>query len=158
MQPAPQLRPAFTADADFVTRVIETTMRAHVERTWGSFSADETRRRVLGNIEAGNCSIIRWENQDIGVFTIARELSEIKLEQIFILPPFQRKGLGTHLIRSLAAEASAAGKPLRLRVLAVNPARQLYEREGFAVTEATPERIYMERQALKCLTLNFCWE
>ena len=146
MAPAPQLRPAFPSDADFVTRVIETTMRAHVERTWGAFNSDETRRRVLGNIEAGNCSIIRWENQDIGVFTIAREPAEIKLEQIFILPPFQRKGLGTCLIRALAAEARAAGKPLRLRVLAVNPARELYEREGFAVTQTTPERIYMERE------------
>jgi GNAT superfamily N-acetyltransferase len=147
MQSAPQLRPALAADAEFVIRVIETTMRAHIERTWGSFDADETRRRVLGNIEAGNCSIIRWKNQDIGVFTIAREPTEIKLEQIFILPPFQRKGLGTGLIRVLAAEAKAAGKPLRLRVLAVNPARELYEREGFAVTQTTPERIYMERHA-----------
>jgi GNAT superfamily N-acetyltransferase len=147
MQSAPQLRPALAADAEFVIRVIETTMRAHIERTWGSFDADETRRRVLGNIEAGNCSIIRWKNQDIGVFTIAREPTEIKLEQIFILPPFQRKGLGTGLIRVLAAEAKVAGKPLRLRVLAVNPARELYEREGFAVTQTTPERIYMERHA-----------
>ena len=147
MSPAPQLRPAFESDAEFVTCVIETTMRAHIERTWGSFNADETRQRVLGNIEAGHCSIIRWGNQDIGVFTIAREPAEIKLEQIFILPPFQRKGLGTYLIRAIAAEAKAVGKPLRLRVLAVNPAQQLYEREGFAVTETTPERIYMERHA-----------
>jgi len=147
MQTAPQLRPASAGDADFVTRVIETTMRAHIERTWGQFDADETRRRVLGNIEARRCSIIRWKNEDIGVFTIAREPTEIKLEQIFILPPFQRKGLGTYLIRAVAAEAQAADKPLTLRVLAVNPARQLYEREGFAVTETTPERIFMERRA-----------
>ena len=147
MQSAPQLRPAFAADAGFITRVIEATMRAYIERTWGSFDADEMRRRVLGNIEAGRSSIIRWENQDIGVFTIAREPTEIKLEQIFILPPFQRKGLGTYLIRAVAAEAQAADKPLTLRVLAVNPARQLYEREGFAVTETTPERIFMERRA-----------
>ena len=147
MQTAPQLRPASAGDADFVTRVIETTMRAHIERTWGQFNADETRRRVLGNIEARRCSIICWKNQDIGVFTIAREPTEIKLEQIFILPAFQRRGLGTYLTRALAAEAQPADKPLTLRVLAVNPARQLYEREGFAVTETTPERIFMERRA-----------
>lgn len=41
-------------------------------------------------------------------------------------------------------EARQAGKPVRLRLLAVNPARRLYEREGFRVSSTTPERIYME--------------
>ncbi len=47
-------------------------------------------------------------------------------------------------IYDLIAEAKAAGKPLRLRVLSVDPARRLYEREGFRVTSSTPERFYME--------------
>jgi len=32
-------------------------------------------------------------------------------------------------------------------VLAVNPVRRLYEREGFAVTSETPERVLMEWRA-----------
>jgi hypothetical protein len=47
-------------------------------------------------------------------------------------------------VRDLIAEARSCGKPLRLRVLSVNRARRLYEREGFRVTESTPERYYME--------------
>jgi hypothetical protein len=35
--------------------------------------------------------------------------------------------------------------PVRLRVLVVNPAKQLYERLGFVVTETTPEFFYMEK-------------
>jgi ribosomal protein S18 acetylase RimI-like enzyme len=42
------------------------------------------------------------------------------------------------------SEARDANKPLRLRVLGVNPAKRLYERLGFVVTETTNERYYME--------------
>ena len=144
MRPEPQLRPASAADADFIVGVIETTMRAHVERTWGAFNADETRRRVLDSIEAQTYSVIQSEGRDIGAFALVRASSYMVLDQIFILPAYQNKGIGTDLIRTAAREARAVGKPLRLRVLAVNPARRLYEREGFAVTAVTPERIYME--------------
>jgi len=143
----PGLRPASTADADFIAGVIETTMRGHVERTWGAFSADQTRRRVLDSIEARTYSVIRWNGQDVGALAIVRESTHILLDQLFILPLYQNKGIGTHFIREAVQEAKAAGKPLRLRVLAVNPARRLYEREGFAVTAVTPERIYMELPA-----------
>ena len=147
MQPDPSLRLALHGDVAFVVHVVETTMRAHVERTWGAFDPELVRQRVLSSIEAQTCSIIEWQRQDIGVLTIVREPTHIQLEQIFILPPYQNKGIGTHFIRETAREASAAGKPLRLRVLVVNPARRLYEREGFAITAVTPERIFMERQA-----------
>ena len=146
MPPDPSLRPALHSDFAFVVHVVETTMRAHVERTWGAFDPELVRQRVLSSIEAQTCSIIEWQRQDIGVLTIVREPTHIQLEQIFILPPYQNKGIGTHFIRETAREAKTAGKPLRLRVLDVNPARRLYEREGFAITAVTPERIFMERQ------------
>lgn len=66
--------------------------------------------------------------------------------QIYIAPAHQNRGIGTSLIRELAREARGSGKPLRLRLLSVNPARRLYEREGFKVTLVTPERIFMELQ------------
>ena len=144
MQPDPRLRLALRSDLAFVVHVVETTMRAHVERTWGAFDPHQARARALSSIEAQTCSIIEWQRQDIGVLTIVREPTHIQLEQIFILPAYQNRGIGTHLIRQTAREANAARKPLRLRVLVVNPARRLYEREGFAITSVTPERVFME--------------
>lgn len=54
--------------------------------------------------------------------------------------------IGTSILRDLIREGRQAGKPVRLRIIAVNPVKRLYEREGFRVTSTTPERIHMELQ------------
>ncbi|RUS92785.1 hypothetical protein DSM107010_72900 [Chroococcidiopsis cubana SAG 39.79] len=69
---------------------------------------------------------------------------KVPLTKLYLLPDFQRRGIGTFLIRQLIAQAKALNAPLRLRVLAVNPARRLYEREGFSVQAQIEERIFME--------------
>jgi GNAT superfamily N-acetyltransferase len=105
------------------------------------------RQHVHESIASNIYSIVRWQGDDIGALAVRREPTHIQLDQMFILPSHQNQGVGTHLIRRLAQEAKTAAKPLRLRVLSVNPARRLYEREGFVVTSVTPERIFMERHA-----------
>jgi Acetyltransferase (GNAT) domain len=48
--------------------------------------------------------------------------------QLYIATTFQRRGFGTQLLKRLFVEASESKLPIRLRVLAVNPARAFYER------------------------------
>ena len=141
------LRRASAADADFVYRVVEATMRRYVEQTWGSFSEELTRKGLAEMIASGNCSIIEFEGAAIGVLSVERLADHIKLDQLFILPSHQNRGIGTSILREIVQEARRARKPVRLRLLAVNPVRRLYEREGFRVTSTTPERIYMELPA-----------
>jgi GNAT superfamily N-acetyltransferase len=138
------LRRASAADADFVFRVVEGTMRRYVEQTWGSFSEEITRNGIEKLIASGNCSIIEFEGADIGVLSVERLADHIKLDQLFILPSHQNRGIGTSILRALVREANEAQQPIRLRLLAVNPVRRLYEREGFRVSSTTRERIYME--------------
>jgi hypothetical protein len=49
-------------------------------------------------------------------------------------------------VRQVMAQAAAQERPVRLRVLRVNPAQRLYLRLGFVITDETPERLYMEWQ------------
>jgi GNAT superfamily N-acetyltransferase len=148
MGPAPiTLRLATREDVIFISRLIEATMRSYVEQTWGSFSRERTRETVEEAIAAKSYSVVQFEDEDIGALAVEREVTHIQLAQIYILPSHQNRGVGTHLIRALVQEAKAAAKPLRVRVLAVNPARRLYEREGFVVTSETLERVFMERHA-----------
>lgn len=142
-----QLRGATEDDAEFIYRLIETTMRIYVEKIWGRFNEEYNRKHVAETIEGKWYSIIQYTQQDIGALVVLRYPTHIDLQQIFVLPSHQNRGIGTCLIRELAREARQANQPLRLRVLTSNPAKKLYEREGFKVASVTPERIYMERPA-----------
>ncbi len=88
---------------------------------------------------------IRTMQKPIGVFVVKRCPAHIQLEQIYLLPEYQRAGIGTALINSLLAEASQSKLPVRLHVMAVNPAKSFYKRFGFIVTEATSEFFFMEK-------------
>ena len=138
------LRPATSKDAEFIYRLVETTMRGYVEQIWGSFSEERSRKGIGQEIASGTYSIIECEGQDIGALAVERHSSHIQLTQLYLAPSHQNRGIGTSLIRELVREARESTKPLRLRVLSVNPARRLYEREGFRVTSVTPERVFME--------------
>jgi GNAT superfamily N-acetyltransferase len=139
-----QLRVATEADAEFIYRAVETTMRGYVEKIWGSFSEEYNRKQIADTIQKANYSIVQYRGEKIGALSVERHPTHIQLEQIYVLPSHQNRGIGTYLIRELVREAKAIQKPLRLRVLTVNPARKLYEREGFRVMSATPERFFME--------------
>jgi GNAT superfamily N-acetyltransferase len=139
-----RLREASVADSDFIYTLVENTMRGYVEQLWGSFSEDYNRKHVAEAITSRIYSVIALGDQDIGAVAVERHDTHIQLTQLYILPSHQNHGVGTYFVRRLIAEAKTSGKPLRLRVLSVNPARRLYEREGFRVTSQTPERIFME--------------
>ena len=139
-----QLRVGAASDAEFIYKVVTATMRSYAEQSLGAFDEDQTRLDITKFLAAGNYSVVQHEGEDIGVLAVERQVTHIYVEQVSILPSHQNCGIGTSLIRKLAREAKESRRPLRLRVLSVNPARRLYETEGFQVTSTTPERVFME--------------
>lgn len=139
-----RLREATPADNEFICRLVEETMRAYVEKIWEAFGEDYNRQHVAEAIAARTYSVVATGDHDIGALAVERYDTHIQLTQLYILPSYQNRGIGTYLVRGLIEEAKQSKRPLRLRVLSVNPARKLYEREGFRVTSQTPERFFME--------------
>jgi ribosomal protein S18 acetylase RimI-like enzyme len=117
-------------------------------------SADENRYLIFGSSKGGKYLVVSFTDRrysaitfcgrNIGAIAVEREDTHIQLTQLYIIPSVQKRGIGTYLIRQLIEEAKGSRKPLRLRVLATNPARRLYERQGFRVTAQTTERFFME--------------
>lgn len=62
-----------------------------------------------------------------------RSAEHINLMDIALLPHWRGQGLGSALLRSLAAWADTHGQLIELHVEPCNPARQLYRRLGFVV-------------------------
>ena len=133
------------ADKDFAFEVTEAAMRSYVEQAFGPWDADDQRRRFDEVFDPSTYQRIVVDGAPAGIFVVENRPTEIYLARIFLLPAFQRRGIGSTLIRGLIDRARAEDKPLRLRVLRVNEAaRRLYARFGFTVTESTPVHDYMK--------------
>jgi GNAT superfamily N-acetyltransferase len=138
------LRDASEGDAPFVVRVIETTMRGHVEAVWGRWNEARVYEEVKSWCSAGKAQIVQVDGAAAGVLRIERHATHIQLEELLILPAYQGRGVGALLMRGLMNEARQRNLPLRLRVLRPNPAKRFYEQLGFAVVETTAQHHFME--------------
>ena len=124
------LRRAKPEDVDWLDEFYEGLMRPCVELThdW-----DEKRFREVYNTET--ISVIQLDGEDIGMLKTEKRKDHIYFGDIQLKEAFQRRGIGTSLIRDVIEKAKADGLPLRLRVLKENPVVELYNRLGFVKTK-----------------------
>lgn len=148
MQASPtfRLRQASVNDAPLFYSVIDRTMREFIITTWGTWNEDRVRRESYEDSCSPNSQIILVDDISVGVLIVDRFSTHIQIEQIYLLPEYQRVGIGTALIKNLMLEAAQFKIPVRLRVMAVNPAKSFYERLGFMVTDTTSEFCFMEKE------------
>lgn len=139
-----ELRPAAESDFEIVFAITMATMRAYVEATWGIWDEAKHRSRIRDSFEPSTHRLVHVDGQLAGLLAAKEHAEHVQLVKVFLLPPFQGRGIGTRLVRQVMAQAASQGRPVRLRVLRVNPAQRLYLRLGFVITDETPERLYME--------------
>lgn len=138
------LRPALAADRAFAEGVYFETQRWLIEELFG-WRGDEVERSKFDEFyRQDETSIIVTGGESAGWMTVVRSGEAVELDGMYILPQFQRLGIGTALIRSLMLQAALEGKPLRLSTAKVNPARELYRRLAFREMEEDRYKVYME--------------
>ena len=84
------------------------------------------------------------------ILWIEDEADRVYIDYVAILPRFRNQGIGAQVVQEVIAAAAAKGQPVALQVLRGNPARRLYERLGFVVTEETAEHFRMARPLDGC--------
>ena len=119
-------------------------MRGLIVATWGAWDEERVQREAVEFAQSPSGQVIQIGDSSVGVLVVDRESTQIWLRQIYLLPENQRKGVGTRLVNDLLVEGARANVPIRLRVLALNPALAFYVRLGFVVTETAPDLVYME--------------
>ena len=139
-RPAISLRPITDGDLPFLERVYGSTRTEELALTdWG---AEQKAAFVHMQFTAQNAyyqehyagcdfQVILLDGVPAGRLYVHRRSAEIRLVDIAFLPEHRGAGLGTALLADLMAEATAAGKPLRIHVEIYNPALRLYDRLGF---------------------------
>ena len=138
------LRSAASDDSEFAFRVKEAAFRPYVEKVWGWDEAEQ-RRVHEERFAAQDFRVISVAGTDVGIMAAVVAPDCLKVNQLFILPGHQAKGIGSACMRLIMDEARQLGLPVRLRVLKVNPrARAFYERLGFVRTGQTDTHNLME--------------
>jgi GNAT superfamily N-acetyltransferase len=131
------LRNATTDDAAFALHVTEACMRVYAEQAWGTWNG-------LADFDPATDMIIERDGLGIGLIGVDRSQEFWVLERLYLLPAYQRQGIGSFLLQRLIEEAKSERAVLRLTVLEVNPARHFYERHGFILTHTISPRHHME--------------
>ena len=118
-------------------------MREYVVATWG-WDEEWQEREFRKRFPLESREVIRRGDVDIGCIRVEDRDDHVHLAYVALLPAHQGQGIGSLLVRDLCRDAANHGKPVRLTVLQANPARALYERLGFRVTETVDPRVHME--------------
>lgn len=127
-------------DYNFVWQIHKDLFKSYVEQIWG-WDEDWQRDYFDKNFSLENSEVIVVENKDIGFLRVEENPNFIFLRSILILPEYQNEGIGSNIISDLIETST---KPIELRVLKPNPARKLYERLGFQITEETETNFIMK--------------
>jgi ribosomal protein S18 acetylase RimI-like enzyme len=114
----------------------------YVKRTWG-WDEDRQSREFLARKVGPGMRVIEEGGAVVGFIEVEEQTDRLVLRTIEIAPEYQRRGIGTKLIRELLARSWSTGRPVHLRVLRCNPARGLYERLGFRAVRETETHVLM---------------
>ena len=89
--------------------------------------------------------IITYDDRLIGTIATIESQDRIEIGQFFILPDYQNKGIGTHLLKSILDKADRLGKNVTLKFLKNNRVKSLYARHGFRLVRTGEAAHHMER-------------
>jgi GNAT superfamily N-acetyltransferase len=137
------LRSATAADYDFALGLDREVYRDLVVRQLGAW--DETRHRqgFQQQWARQQTSIMLLAHVPVGVLCVEDAAHEVVLHEVQVCPEYQRREIGTEIVRGVMDHAQQRGVPLRLRVFQISRAVELYRRLSFLEEGRTPSHICM---------------
>ena len=149
------VRPETAGDAEFVlalylsVRWEELAVTNWSEASKQAFLASQFHtqsRQYAGHYPCLERWIVEVASSPAGRLYLLCAEREIRVVDISLLPEWRNQGIGSALLKQLAREADAFGRPLRLRVEQHNPALRLYCRLGFQEQETSGPYWALERR------------
>jgi len=137
------LRPATIDDKVFLFDLARTVYKQLVIDQFGAWDENLQKSNFEKKWEKANYRIIGIDDKRIGTIWTTEEKDHIQLNEIQLLPEFQRQGIGSDLVSNEVEKAKKCSKTMRLRLLKKNYAIYFYERLGFAVYDETESHFFM---------------
>jgi ribosomal protein S18 acetylase RimI-like enzyme len=140
-----EIIPISQKDYEFGFNIKRKVFKEYVEKTWGKWNEEEQLISYKNSFKLENNYIIVIENKKIGWLNYEELDSIIKINQIFIIPEYQNKGIGTNIINEIIEKGRQNKKTITLRVLKVNEkALKLYKKMSFIVNEENDTHYYLK--------------
>ena len=141
------LKKARPEDSEFAYFVKRAAFREYVEQVWG-WDEKEQRKLHEQRFRAQDFRVINLAGTDIGIIAMVVAPDCVRLNQLFLLPEHQGKGIGRECMLMIMEEAHRLGLPVRLRILKVNPrALSFFQQLGFIRTGETDTHDLMEKNS-----------
>lgn len=140
-----KFRKAEATDSEFVFAVKKAAFREYVEQIWGW---DDTYQKDLHNrrFASQDLRIIQFCGTDVGFLSTSSTSDTLKVDQIYILPESQGRGIGSMCMKGIISDASLERKPVTLQVLKINTrATAFYQRLGFTIVDENSTHFQMKR-------------
>ena len=140
------LRKAHANDSEFVFTVKKAAFREYAEQVWGW---DDDYQRELHNSRfvSQDSRIIQFRGTDVGFLATSSTPDTLKVNQLFIFPEYQGKGIGSACMMFILDDASLEGKPVALQVLKVNTRGiAFYQKLGFLIVGESSTHFQMEKR------------
>jgi ribosomal protein S18 acetylase RimI-like enzyme len=150
------LRPVTDEDEEILLKIYASTREDEMQQATGwtdeqkemflRWQLQMQRRDYEGRFPDADYQLILFKGKPAGRLWVGRTPEQIRLLDIAILPEFQNRKIGGHLLRQLIKESEETGIPLRHMIYKLNTgARRFYERLGFKLVEDDRMYLLMER-------------
>jgi ribosomal protein S18 acetylase RimI-like enzyme len=128
------LRVGVQEDRDLIFASYKATLQNYVEWAWGWNEEFQT-AGFWKHHPVEQFRVVMVGQKFAGAMHVEEQETLHFVRMIFLLPEFQGRGIGSRLLGEEVARVRKSGKQLHLKVIKINPAKNLYERLGFSVIE-----------------------
>ncbi|SFO33470.1 Ribosomal protein S18 acetylase RimI [Roseovarius lutimaris] len=153
--PLPQVsfRPVKDTDHDFLlglyasTRAWERKAANWTDADWQDFISRQFKAQDMSykmSFPGASFTVIQMGDTAIGRLYVERQDDCLRIIEFTLAPAWQRRGIGTDILRALMNEAHGGKVPVRLSVQKNSPAITLYQRHGFVPVGDMNSHIAME--------------
>lgn len=152
--PSPQPTVVFTiateADGEALASLRVDAMRESLSRI-GRFDPTRARVRFLSGFSPDHTRRVEVNGKLVGFFVVKPYESGLLLENLYVLPGHQGKGIGAAMIAQVFAEADAPTCSVRAGALRGSASNRFYVRHGFVLVEQSEFDNYYVRTAYQAL-------
>lgn len=136
-------RPYQPSDAAFCSSLVETNMASYFEAEGIVWDRHRYEKELLKDF----VQIVLWNEKDIGFYHLGKKDTHVYIHLIQILPDMQNQGIGSRVMQQIETDALDMGlQEIKLSVLKINPARQLYMRLGYQIEKDRGSKLLMSKQ------------